>query len=1508
MPKSKLLRKSFLTLLIMLFAIITAHAQNTQEELEQLLLNSSQFSTEGKRKIEAAFSAMDAVKKAGAYIESLQELFEDGIVTLPVGIQKGEYELIIQRIKLDEETGKTKIYATCAFCFKDNAQPIAFDGWATLEGKKGLGTNGSLEIIEPIRRGLGDKVTLVFNKGTKVNFGCDGIDSFFANLCVAFTSDKIKPVDATGKPAGQYLATSVQTSFANFDQYTVSLSFDKYFMFDGAKDLIFSLQGGTLDQSDTETPAMVTFPSGYFSGENEEARALWKGLSFSSASVSLPAIFKKPSEQEQTDTTDIVGVEDRITIGVKDFIADNNGLSGEIKAEEIISASQLDKKKWAISIADFSCELLKNEVTGIGFGGDMNLPPLGSNSLLPYHASYNHSEDAYQFEVGIKGKYDFPVLSSTLSLNETSFVEVVIKDNDFYPTINATGVISVHAPISKEDTTSKFNLPDISFQEMCISRDEPYFSVGALGLSGGIAAPEIAGFQLYIDSITPFTNDYGNGLAFRTGVKLSEMFGGSAGLQLYGDYSKWQFDNLNLERVDVNFKSGAYAVKGGVWFKKGDPIYGKGFRGDVKFTIIDKFKLDAVAVFGKKDNYRYFLTDVFTELSPSSGLPFPPALSFYGFGGGLYQRMQQSSNNSADSDFGKSLSGVNYVPDNNVGMGFMASTKFGLVGSSALFNAKVGFEMQFNNSGGLNFIQLRGDAALMNSPDSWGTLADNINDAVKKVEDSGGKIKMAAKSDLSVPANKSGGFLTASLNIKYDIANQVFSADLATYLNAGFIKGVGQNDKMGWASAYFSPDKWYTYIGTPEDRLGVEILNLARSDGYFMVGDEIPELPLPPKEVLQNFSQSKRAQLAQRDNSYLTAGSGLAFGSSFGVKFNATLPPFYARFGVGLGAEFMLKNYGANAYCAGGSTTLGINGWYARAQAWAWVEAGIGMEAKLFGNTKRFEIIDLSASALLAGAGPNPFYFTGAVGGRFNVMGGLISGNCDFDFEIGEECKVMGGSPFGEEVIAQITPSTGEKEVNVFAAPQAVFNIPVGLEMEIEEDDGKFAWYKVTLEEFSITYTDTKQKVAGYTDLSEDGKIYLLDPNDPFESNKDMLVYAKVGFKRKLNGTWDYVKGADGNPVYESKEASFTSGERPKYILPEDVVHSYPLSRQYNYYPNEHSEGYVKVANNYEYLFTTNKPDGCDQKLRFVDSNGQQQNIAFTYKTYGAGNKIRFELLYNTASVSFINNEIYQLALVNVPQSIAGITDNITSTSTSLSDDNDLKVNKQQAEGTLALLDEKTIYDIQFRTSTYNTFVSKMNAINIDKGMTWPEYLGVNRLVAGLSESAQSGSAEIFDGFESRVLNRELNLMHFKPVYEDTKWYTKEIAPLMYENEDLLEAVNKKDLSPGDDANIIFMNLISDENTLSDEAIEGLSEWISPGGSIQYRVPSYVDKDFMDLQTDIANAVVSNKNSSKGISKFLATDLTPKLINGDYEIEVSYTLPGTDIVTSTVRRTLKLNE
>ncbi|MDR0691807.1 MAG: hypothetical protein LBF69_02080, partial [Prevotellaceae bacterium] len=826
-----------------LLICLTGHAQDAGNgNSSPLLAEVEQFQAKYENDINAAFVVADAVQKAGAYVESLAALFESGEITLPVGIKSKEtgYALIIEKITHDENTGKAVIHASCAFEFKDSGQRIAFAGEAAIEGRNGMGTEGMLDLIAPVRINMGKEAAVVVREGTSVKFGCEGVELFDVKMTFVITSNTIIPVDNSGKPTNEPVEFAFDAVFQRFDNYLLSLNIDQSFSIKGLKDVIFTLKGATLDQSDVETSSMTKFPEKYFAAESEDEIRLWKGLAVTEASVSLPAIIKKPGTDGE-----------RVTVALQQVLFDENGFTGNVSVKDLLSSAAIDPDTWSISVNDFALGVLKNEIVSFGFGGDLNIPPFGSHSLIPYMATFNPAMEEYEIKAGIAGKYEFPVLKSTLELNDLSTIEVLIRDSDIYPSIHASGVLNIDVPIGS-DTTKKFTLPDITFENMVISRESPYFKLGAIGITGDLHAPKIAGFELSINDIRTVDTQKGSGLAFEAEVTLNEMFGGKAGLQLYGDYQRWKFKELYVDKVNVKFESSAFSLSGGVWFKNGDAVYGDGFRGDIKLTLLNMFDLDAVGVFGKKDDYRYFLTDVFLDLTPSAGIYIPPVLSFYGFGGGLYTRMQQMSKMpqpvaGLDPEFGKSLSGITYVPDKKVGLGVMASTKFALQAASSAINANVGFEMQFNNHGGLNFAQLHGDLSVMSPPDKWGKLMDNITDRINKLEASGKMQPLKTTKDniAAPPSHVNSGFFTASVNIEYDMMHNVFSADLNTYLNAGIITGRGEGGRMGWASAYFSPDKWYARVGTPSDKVGVKVLGLADLGGYFMVGNDIPGLPLP---------------------------------------------------------------------------------------------------------------------------------------------------------------------------------------------------------------------------------------------------------------------------------------------------------------------------------------------------------------------------------------------------------------------------------------------------------------------------------------------------------------------------------------------------------------------------------------------------------------------------------------------------------------------------------------
>lgn len=1495
----------FFKLLLVVFIFNLNCKLNGQDSIPQTVSYQKQQPTsEEQKRVMAAITAMEAVQKAGAYVESITDLITNQEITLPVGIKKGDYELIIEQLKYNPQSDKTEIYATTAFKFKEDGQVIAFEGMTTLEGKNGIGTQGSLELIAPVYRDMGKQATICFEKGTKAQFACEGIEYFEGEMHFALTSQNIYEVDKTGKPTNKPLLVRFNAHISDFDNYTASFDINKGFAMKELPEVYFTLKGASLDQSDTLTPATVKFPTNYFTNGNTAAEvSLWKGISFNYATIALPKFFKAGN---QNDSLKQEGTPERIELGLKNSLFDEYGFTAEVLAKNVIPSETIDPQKWDISLSDLSLLIQKNEITGFGFGGKINLPPLRSRSLFAYSASYNHYSKEYDFFVEVGGQYEFTTLKSTLTLDENSGIEIQIKESELYPTLIANGKLTVNAPINKDDSSKKFSVPDIAFQEMKISREAPNFSVKALGVSGELRSPRFAGFELFVDSITPFNNPKGSGLSFRTGVDLNEMFGGDAGIMLYGDYLKWKFSHVGISSIHVYYESEPFALDGTVTFKNGDKIYGDGFRGDLTLSLAKKrFTLEAVGVFGKTDGYKYFLTDAMFTAKPGMGIPVGP-LSFYGLGGGLYKQMQQSNDEKIDASFAESLSGMRYVPDNTVGMGFMASTQFSLTGSPEAFNSMVTFEMQFNRNWGVNFVQLRGEAAFLSMPEGLTDLAGHINKAVEKVNEKTEKVKIATKADLSVPEIKSSGFLTADLNIKYDMAADVFSADLNTYLNAGLIKGIGENDRMGWASAYFSNDKWYTYIGTPADPLGIEILSLAKTQSYFMIGDDIPDLAPVPAKVLKNFSPEKQAKLNTRNNSKLAMGKGMAFGAALDFGFDATLKPFYASINAGLGADFLLKKMPDGTYCSNRGGELGINSWYAKGQAWAYIDADIGMQVTVFKNERRFNILDISAGALLSGSAPNPFYLTGMVGGHFSVLGGMISGQCEFDFEIGEQCIIAGDSPFGEDIIAQLTPSGDEKDVNVFTAPQAIFNIPIGLEMEIEEEDGSTGVYKVTLEEMKVYYKGNTNIIQGKTELSSDGLVCAFNPEEPFESNTELAVKAKVGFMKKEGENWIAVKGGNGQPIYEEKQESFESGERPKTISPQDVKYSYPMPRAYNFYTEEHTAGYIQLTKNYAYLFSTDKPEGFKQVLRITGNDEGKtvsQETDFSYTTHGSENDIRVEINYSFEQITFKNNEIYSLALVNVPENTnTDITSNVSAV-INKADSIDISTTTQSAEGTIQKLQEKQIYAHHFRTSKYKTFDEKLAMQDVrGTGSRRPHGLFVHDVVANITED------EYFDSYEMDWINGDLPTVQFVADLPNTNWYKKSFYKNMYANhtgESIAEErndfdpnFNKLGFPPA--MGIEIQNPIGGRTLSDDEISTGLATTTSPNGNFTYAVPFWCSKDHYAIKKEIGIKAAKGIELEKWELEIVANDFPPLVTKGDYPVTVKYVLPGTDIVTSEV--------
>lgn len=1463
----------------------TAPTDNAQRVIESLKL-----SQETERRVENALAAYEKMKQAGRYVNSISEIVSDKNIQLPIGLKSSRYTLCIEELYSDCTSGDQKMYVKAVCVIPTyRGKSLAFEGTARIDGEKGVGTEGKLKLIAPTEEKLGNEGSVVFCEGTSLSFDCDGFREVDAKVAFVLKSDNVYCIDKTGGYIGK-LIVEAQASFSDINDFTIAINTECQFGLKGLDGFVFSLKNVVLDHSAYRTPVMVNFPDGYFGGADaDESRDNWQGLAIANATVMLPAYMAQDSTN---------GQENRPVLSLRNVLIDGCGFSGTTEAKDIISDSSIDPQSWAISVNDFRLAICRNAIYDVGFGGKVNIPPFGKKSLLDYVAGYDVERQELVLQSSLGKSFDFPMLCAKLTMDECSTNSLKLGEDGISPTINASGLLCVNVPIGKDTADSKLVLPDLRFEGMVIGRGQ--FNLGTTSLSGALEAPSMAGFKLTLNDIKTISKGDGQGLNIDANVAINDLFKGDAGISIYGDAKKWKFNKTKVDKIHVRYGSNAFSVDGGVEFCDGDEAYGKGFRGDIDFELIKKFKFKAVGVFGHKDDYKYFLTDVLYETQPVSGIQVPPALSFYGFGGGLYHHMQQGLSANS-SEFGRSLSGICYTPDKSVGMGFMARTKFGLIGSSALFDADVNFEMQFNRNWGVNFVQLRGEATMLSTPQQTSML-DGLKESLEKVESEHGNIMQFDKMSLDTKPTKSGA-LTATVGMKFDMENDVFTADMKAYLDvAGVLRGRGDNNCMGWANAYFASDKWYTYIGTPDNRLGVSLLKIADAGGYFMVGNDVPELPCVPDEVKRNLSQDYLNKLSKRsDNSKLVAGKGLAFGSDLSVKLNAELIPFYAKLGVGMGTEMLLKQYGEAVHCKGMSGRLGIDGWYAQAQAWAWVSAAIGMKVKLFRKERKFDILSGEMAAYLRGAGPNPIYFTGAVGGRFNILGGLVKGHCNFDFSIGEKCEIVGGSPFGEDVIAQLTPENKSDDVNVFVAPQLVLNIPAYECMEIEDEDGKKENYRIGIAEFSISNTETGAKAKYTTALSDDGRIITYELDEPLESNKHYKVYAKVAFERQESNRWVAVSSDDGTPYYEEKTIEFTSGERPKYILPEHVKYAYPADRQYNFLVKEFGEAYVMTSKDYSYLFTTGKPDGFDQKVQLSSFEGKTTDASFTYKTVSNVQGVKFEIDIPTSNLNLATDQIYKMAIVNVPHRMIASNENITDKETKIesSANSDITETKHEAEDDLVMLEQTEIYSVDFRTSSYRTFGEKMIAMKVSEAIEWQSYNSAKEYSMHANILDKSAKVEVFDKVEYDKDNLDANLIKIVPDYAHMEYYTEKIAPLLYENNDVEALVGKYDAPQG--LSVVTLNMSEQGLALLPRDIEvgSHSDFIHSTGTMNNMMHKYMNADYDEILTRIANIYTQNITKAKpGVETLFKTDHLPRFIKGSYPVTMRYTMPGKGIVTS----------
>jgi hypothetical protein len=1356
------------------------------------------------------------------------------VYTLPIGICKIiggiSYIVVLDNLQFSPIGVRAKAYMSLSFpgsskkfgLIADNVM-IGVDGIKTAQLK--MLKNNSIDLP-------GGNSLLIKADSTFIEWDCNGYSGAQLSAELLLDENTFFKENPTNRSIinGSRVRGKIICSVVDFNDIILSMSLDP-FQVKGLKEFSFYPKDIVLDLSDSRNAAAIQFPIGFqsalFDGANKD---LWRGLYINSFTLKFPKTFAKNGAPPE--------------ITANNFFIDFEGITGYLILNyPLITLEQGNLGGWKFSINSFTLSLYKSSFDGFGMTGGIVLPITEQNKPLNYKAIIDANKD-FLFQVTLPGNLNVPLFGSgsSITLYSNSIVTVESREGEFFPKALLNGKLNIM--IGGESGAS---LADISFEGLTIQRNDPQVDIYSLSMQSGI----MSGFPVQINRIALERDGRDLGLLFEASANLMDgKIQGATSFVVWTkrDNGNWEFKDLELRRILVDANTGPISIYGQLVNFKKDQVYGNGYFGEVNMSITPGIAVEATAQFGNVSGFRYWYADA--SLALSNGISVFPGFAIYGFGGGAYYHMQRNTptdvqmskkTNSPPTSPGVTYSGISYKPNKDISLGLKAKVIIGTQPSPNAFNGCVAFGLEFTSSNGLSKVYFEGDGRFMTEVTSTGTNA---------------KVRAQIKIDYSIDQNELSGY-----------------ADAFIYV-VDAIKGSGKNNLAGRVEFYFAKSKWHIYIGTPSSPVNVTLMGVLTATSYFMVGTELPDFPNLPANVA---SLSKNVNFSNlRSESLAKSGGGFAFGASILASTgNVNFLIFYGRFDLGAGFDFMLKNFGNDAKCEGFSGPLGIDGWYAQGQAWAYVNAKIGVRVKVFRSTRRFAILDAGFAAALGAQLPNPTYLAGAVETHFSVLGGLVRGKCNFEFDYGTQCKLTNASAVeGIKVIAEITPNDGGKEVDVFITPQVAFNMPINQPFNILDTDGSTKSFRIALDYFRIL--DNDHEISSTINWNTNCDVIALKPLEILPGQKNLRAIIKVHFQvKESGGVWADYK-VDGTVEGEENEIAFTTGIAPDFITENNVAYTYPVKSMVNFYKNEYDKSYIQLNQGADYLF--NKPGNWIYLARF-DYGSNALNMPITYNNY----KRRVEL--NVPS-SLLNNAIYRMRILRVPSGTQSMVIDSNVRNNSLSLVNDQIITTKEIDGNLSEDGVTELYSIHFRTSQFNSFIEKMSSLSVSYTR-----LSITNFIKQLHVNFK-GIAPEYELFD----NWEMQNIKILAIVDQTLWYINNYKNLIYKRYPMTIGMEIRDrsVSPFGVPPVWVSNLAQysqipslDEKTINQGRLLFESQ---SSTRVEYNLCYYVTNDWYELRNRTFSIDPSNQNPE--LTEIKKSTYAGIYSSSVYPIKMMYYLPG----------------
>ena len=1250
-------------------------------------------------------------------------------------------------------------------------------------------------VIAPGQRILlnGTKINLatgaVADSGCYVSWDCEGFRALNIKGAVNFDTTMLVAENLKGEPD---TSKRVEARFAftvrRTGNWMAALDFDK-FQIPGIKGWGFDVQEATLDFSDLSNPAGMQFPPNY-AGDRS---VLWNGFHLKKLRVSLPTEFGE-DKAAKTDTTDLQVVAElktdtadskilksskRISFEVNNLLIDNSGVSGKLQALNLLSLENGSLEGWGFSLDSIHLEVVSNSFVNGGFKGEMVAP------ISPAHLKYSSVLSQgpaqgglrYEFRVLPKDTITVPIWHASIDLLPTSFISILADSGGFKPSMNLNGSIGINTTIGEIPV----RFVGVHFQELKVETKAPYISCNTFSY----ASPEkkMAGFPVSITKVTLARQTYhgmfswddteGDRIALNFQVNVnfsgeSNKFGGSTELAILGRLDAGDNKKSSLVATGVDLKSilidadlGFVKVNGFFRFFAEDSIFGKGFMGGLDATFIKTITVKVVGGAGEINDHRYWYFDASAKFKP--GIPIYSGLELFGFGGGAFYGMNIASLPVSAANLvpktptetpppGSTLSSIRLIPDPTAGFGFKATIMFGSNGGGHVYNADVTLSGVFSTSGGLATMSLEGNAYFMTNP------IDRTFQAVR-----------------------------AGVVLNYDFSQNILTGLFSVMINVPMtIVGKQPGNIAGSAYLYAGPDKWQILVGQPDlpSRVGVKVANMFDFNAYLMAGQQLPAPPDPPEIIEKILGPGTIVR-----SPGISSGTGLAFGASFiPPKFDQKYLVFSAKLDAEVGFDMNMFDYGGTS-CDGISEgeRLGINGWYAKGAVYAYLVGSIGVDVNMFGEVVNYKIVDVAAAALLQAGFPNPAWMKGIIGGRYNILGGLVKGDCRFELMIGTKCEPPIESPLsGIKMIGDISPQASTSGVDCGVAPQAAFNVDLNTQFTLPKNNADGT---VTNENFRfiIEYFTLKKgtiNVPVTLSTATDKTRAMITPTLLLEPFTNYKLSLKVKAEKFQSGAWVQAKRTNGTAISETLDITFTTGELPDKIRDQDITYCLPLNRQRFFAQNTCESGFIQLnyavdlfnslpASGYQRTYYARflpQPSGAPLETQ-VTYLSSLNRVSFVLPTLATSKMYKVQIIHRDVRVASSSNS--QFGGVNL--AMQGVSAQFTSMIS-----NGVQLRRRLLSGGSSIANNEFLYyEYFFRTSMYQNIADKINALS--SSGTIYEYLSpYENLGLNLNGPEKLEKFEV-EGFSYAVgLNtQKIRILDIKDAYANS-WHTSFVQPVIY--------------------------------------------------------------------------------------------------------------------------------